>query len=343
MLKMSLIAVASIIAFGSVSAAEQTTTKEDGNGSAAADAEPAVGQGASARQQGFVVSGSARSNIVTGTAVSQSGTRAPALVPVTPFVTYATSGHAGDNVELQRQIQDIQERERRMLQNPEYRDLLRARQRFSLYQTHPDLAELLQISKEQATQLLDLLAEHQVREQAEGRPMWPGQVDRATVEAFTEETQERQRIAEAELAALLGPSKFEEWREYEQSTLARFMLQRLQIVLPEDARLRADQRGPLLRAIAREQRQLYEDETLRLPQGHLPDEAWQKRMQERQLERMSAMNERILAAAAPILSSRQLEALRSMLQQELDGHSQRQFFFGGRAPLVAPTLLSPQR
>ena len=168
-------------------------------------------------------------------------------------------------------------------------------------------------------------------------------MDQATVEAYIAKAQDRQQAAEAELAALLGPSKFEEWKEYEQSTLARFMLQRLQAVLPEDARLRADQRGPLLRAIAREQRQLFADETLHLPQGHFPDEAWQQRMRERQLERMSATNERILAASGPILSSQQLEALRSMLQQELDGHSQRQFFFGGRAPIVAPSMLPPQR
>src|SRR5690606_2036441 len=113
-----------------------------------------------------------------------------------------------NDAELQRQIQDILEREQRMLQHPEYRDLLRARQRLSLTQEHPDLAEFLQIPKAQADQLIDLLAEHRVREQTEARAMWPSHVDQATVQGYEAKAQHRQRTAEAQLGAVRGPSKF---------------------------------------------------------------------------------------------------------------------------------------
>jgi hypothetical protein len=340
MLRISLIAAVSMVALGSVSAAEQVARKQNvRNESVAAQAEPEASE---ADRHAIIVSGSGRSNIAD-TAVSQSAMRAPGLVTVTPFVSYAMSGNAVNDAELQKQIQDIQEREQRMMQHPEYRDLLRARQRLSLSQTHRDLAELMQISKEQADQLLDLLAEQQIREQAASRPMWPSHMDVAAVQAFTAKAQERQRANEAELTALLGASKFQEWKEYEQSGMARILVQRLQHLLPYEARLRTDQLRPLVREIAREQRQLFEDRTLGLPPDQVPDEAWQKHMRERHLEQMTAVNQRILEACASILSPRQLEQLEAMLQQDLDGHSQGQFFFGARAPLSPPSLLPAQR
>jgi hypothetical protein len=340
MLKISLIAAASMVALGSVSAAEQLARKEkDRNDSVAAQTEP---QSSDGDRHAIIASGSERST-VAGTAVTQSAIRAPALMTVTPFVSYAMSGNAANDAELQKQIHDIQEREQRMMQHPEYRDLLRARQRLSLSQTHPDLGELLQISKELADQLLDLLAEQQVREQAASRPMWPSHMDVAAVQAFTEKAQQRQRANEAELTALLGATKFQEWKEYEQSGMARLLVQRLQHLLPQDARLRSDQLRPLVREIARQQRQLFEDRALSLPPDQVPDEAWQKQMRERHLEQTAAVNQRILEASASILSPRQLEHLESMLQQNLDGHSQGQFFFGAWAPLSPPSSLPAQR
>jgi hypothetical protein len=338
MRKISLIAAASMLAFGSVNAAEQPASIQKGEKEpVAADAGPAASDGEPANRHVILNSGSMRPSPVAGTAVSQSGMRAPAFVPMTPFVSYAMSGNAVNDEELQEQIEEVREREQRMLQHPEYRDLLRARQRLALSYSHPDLPELLQISEEQADQLLDLLAEQQVREQAASTPTWPRHGDAAAMQAFVERTQERQRANEAELAALLGASKFQEWKEYEQSGMARILVQQLQQMLPDDARLRSDQLRPLVSAIAREQRQLFEDRALSLAPGQVPDEDWQKRVQERQLERMAAANQRILDASASILTPRQLERFGSLLQQQLDGHSQRTFFFGRMAPLSPPS------
>ncbi len=341
----SLIAAAAVIVLSSVNAAEHVISKQqDPNQPVNADARASTSEkGEAANRQAIIVSGSARSNVMSGAVVSQSGTRAPAFVPKTPFVFYAARGYIGNDVELQALTRDIQEREQRLLQHPEYRDLLRARERLSLRQMHPDLVAFMQISKEQADQLFELLAEQRVREQSESRPTWPSPGDVAAMQAFVETTQERQRGNEAEIGALLGPDKFQEWKEYEQSTMARFLVQRLQDTLPDDVRLRTEQLRPLVRAIAREQREVFEDRTLVLPQGDIPDEELQKHLQEWQLERMALANQRILDASASILSPRQLEHLGAILQQELEGHSQRQFFFGARAPLSPPVVIAPQR
>jgi hypothetical protein len=189
--------------------------------------------------------------------------------------------------------------------------------------------------------LLDLLAEQQVREQAASKPMWPGHGDAAAMQGLMEKAQERQRTNDAEIAALLGPDKLREWKEYEQSAMARFQVQHLRQMLPPDVALRAEQLRPLVTVISREQRQMFEDRTLvALAPGEVPDEDWQKRMHERHLEQTAARNQRILDAASSILSPKQLEYLGSLLQQELDAQSRGQFFFGRMTPL-APS--NPQR
>jgi hypothetical protein len=327
--KFILIAVVTTVAFGSANAQlqnEPSLKRQDQNDPVAADAEPAAKSGGLESQKVFVdVLGSAAvapSGRVTTAPVSG----APALVLMTPFVSYAPSNQ-GENKELQKQMQEIQEREQRMLQNPEYRDLLRARQRMALTHMHTDLLELLQLSEEQADQLLDLLADQQVREQAASRPMWPSESNAAAMQEMMEKAQERQRSNEAEIAALLGPDKINEWTEYQQSAGARFQVQRLRQTLPPDAALRTEQLRPLIAAISREQRHMLEDRGgLGLAPGEVADEAWQKRMHQHRLEKVAATNQRILDAASSILSPQQLQHFDALLQQELAGQSNAQFF-----------------
>jgi hypothetical protein len=345
--KFILIAVVATVAFGSANAQlqnEPSLKRQDQNDPVAADAEPAAKSGGPESQKVFVdvLGGAAVAppGRVVATTVPASGARAPALVPMIPFVSYAPSNQA-ENKELQRQMQEIQEREQRMLQNPEYRDLLRARQRMALTHMHTDLSELLQISEEQADQLFDLLADQQVREQAASRPMWPSESSAAAQEMM-EKGQERQRSNEAEIAALLGPEKMSEWTEYQQSAMARFQVQRLRQTLPAEAALRAEQVRPLVTAISREQRHMFEDRAVfELAPGQVPDEARQRRMHQHRLEKAAATNQRILDAASSILSPQQLQHFDALLQQELAGQSNAQFFFG--RPLSSMPLSRERR
>ncbi len=320
MLKISLAVAVSMVAFGSSNAAAQSSDQQDENEPVAAGAEPASNGGVSASRSAILSTGSARSIAVAGAAVAPPGISAGAFVPW-------TTSYAGNDQDVQAQLQEIQELEQRMLQHPEYRDLLRARHRLSLSFSHPDLPELLQISKEQAGQLVDLLADQQVREQAERQPMWPGRGDAAAVQAFLERSLERQRAKEAELVALLGTSKFREWQEYEQSAMARFQVEQLKQILPAEAALRADQLRPLVQAIARVQRQVFEERARDLAPGMVSDEERHRRMQLSPLHPTSGMHQRIIDAAASILTPTQLEYFSSLLPKH-DGQSQGVIFLG---------------
>jgi hypothetical protein len=277
---------------------------------------------------------------VAGAAATHSEMRAPLILPVAPF-TYAPSGDAAHDAEMRRQLQDIQEREQRLLQIPEYRDLLRARQRLSLTQTHRDLTTIVQISKEQADQLLDLLAEQRIREQLANPSMVMRPLDQSELEARLAQEEERRKANEAELLALLGPAKYQDWKDYEKSDHARFMVQQLQSAVPNE-QLRPDQYGALVRTIAREQRQIHEDRSLRLPQGDISNEEVRRRFHEQHVERMTAAHQRILDASSSLLSPRQLEQLGAILERELEILKNRQGPFRGM-PLVQPSVLPPMR
>ena len=331
--KIGLIVVASLIVFGSVQAAEQgavkrkdaaepvaTNARRDANG-----AKPASTQGSKGVATNAVISAG-----TTGTVALQSGVRAAGWSPFPPFASIGMIGTDARDEELEKLMEQVRERELRLLQNPEYRDLLRAQQRVSLHHSHSDLAALLQISKEQADQLLDLLAEQQLREQAAGRAMPSDRADPEAMQQYIQKVHERQRANEAEIAAVLGPQKFQEWKDYEQNAMARFQVQRLQQMLPPDARLQPDQRRLLVSAIGHEQRQLHEERARQIPDG-VPDEAWQRRMQETQAKQMASMHQRLLDRTTSILSPTQLQQFESLLKQELDAISRQQFFFFGRS------------
>ncbi len=334
MLKMSSVALVALIVAASAGAAEQRIVGHGTNQPSVGNASSAEGD-APTSSGAIVVSGEARASANT---VVHSGALSSPFIPVRPF-TYAMSGNPALDAEVQKLSKEVNEREQRLFQNPDYRDLVRMRSRLGLAYSHQDLAVFMQIPKQQADRLLDLLAEQRLRDQIEGVNPFAGAVDPAAVQALIQKQQDKQRANEAEVAALLGASKFQDWKDYEQSGMARFMVQRLESALPDEARLQTEQRGSLLRAIAREHRKMYEERAVSIPPGQMPDENWVNQMRAQESERMAAAHERILEAATPILSPTQLEQLSSLLQQESDEQSQRQTFFRGWMPSAPPVML----
>ncbi len=344
MLKINFVA-ASMIACTSALAAQQSASNQtDETAAVGADAESALTISETSPSYvvpGLLSVGGASSTAPSG--VSQSAIGAPALSPVTPFVTRAPSGDTAADREQYRLVQEIRERERRLLEDREYRDLQRAKHRLTMSTTHPELADILQIPKGQADQLLDLLAEHRIRDDMAAIPMLPGPTNPAEVQALMDQAEERRSIAEAELLALLGASKYQEWKEYDKNALARFLVQRYRASLPDDAPLRPEQVRPLVSTIAREQNRLLELSVPAIALGQVPDEAWQRREQEQRRERMSTAHQRILDASASILSPVQLEHLRSMLQEDLELRSQHVVMPARSAPVSAPLRVQPVR
>lgn len=278
----------------------------------------------------------------TGQGVGVSGPtfmHLPQFVPPTvlqfgPMSGFAMAVDAARDPEIAELVRAVREREQRMLQNPEYRELLKARQRLQLANTHPYLREMLQISREQANALLNLLAEQQVRDQAE----WEAgelTMDRPDVERAIERLNERQLTKEAELQALLG-SKFQEWKDYEQSAMARFLVQRLAQSLPQEAALRPEQLRPLVTTIAQEHRRQMEEVARSMPPGEMPNPEWLDRMRSQQQQRMAESHQRILANTSSILSAQQLEQLRQLLDEEFNARANSAIFVGQRAPASPP-------
>lgn len=222
--------------------------------------------------------------------------------------------------ELQRRMQEQRDQQRRMLQNPEYRELMRAQHRESMNHVYGDLEVLMGITSEQAEQLRDLLADQQVRRmedapsfiQADGSPN-----DQVKVREYQERQQQIQSKNEQEIASLLGPN-YSDWQSYQQNAWSRSTVMNLkQNLASSNEPLRADQIKPLVDAIAREQQRILQPTRNQVWNPQQMDSAARVRMQEEFLERTAQSNERVRNAVNGLLSPAQLEQLTRQQDQQL--------------------------
>lgn len=212
-------------------------------------------------------------------------------------------------------------RQRELLNDPEYRQAMRTQQRFSMQQVHPDLARELNIPQEQADRLLDLLVDQQLRNME--RPQdFP--VDRAPTQAemaqMQKNMQQRQLADRAEIGALLGSNGQQQWQDYENSMGARMRVRQLSSALDNAGNpLRDDQRQPLRDALA--QFELHAREVRQTPVGTRDfagmTAADRLAWQEEQLERTEQSYERARESVSHILTSQQLQTYRDLQEQEL--------------------------
>lgn len=210
-------------------------------------------------------------------------------------------------------------RERERMQNPEYRALRREQQKMGMLRMYSDLGMALDLSDEDVDKVIGLLAEHQL----DGAPPYsPGESPTDAQRAeWARQMQERQRKKEAGLRELLGDTKYQEWEDYERSMGARMQARNLRSILEGTSEpLREDQYKSLVTAIAAEQRNDLEaqnDLFRNRPPGPLT-QAEQMTLMEQSLERTAQQNERMRDAAAPYLSTAQLERYDKMLNQQLE-------------------------
>lgn len=214
------------------------------------------------------------------------------------------------------------ERER-MLQDPEYRALRREQQKMGMMRMYSDLGTALNLPQEEVDKLLDLLAEQQLQSMANAPPFRPG-IDSNSQPSpeWFRKMEESQRKKEADIKALLGDAKYQEWQDYQQSMGARMQVRNLRSMLegsPEP--LREDQYQPLVTAIADEQRRFGTEtrsDAFRTRPAAPMTHADQLAMMEQSLERTADHNQRMRDAAAPYLSTAQLERFDKMLSQQLE-------------------------
>lgn len=252
----------------------------------------------------------------------------PAAVttPAKPAARVATNAVAangliafgGGNVDPKMRERMFQARQdqMRMLQDPEYRELMREQQKHGLRQHYNDLDVLLGLSDEQAEQLLDVLAEQSIRGMEQQPPFMGEQPTEDEMRAYRSKMEDARRKSESEIAAVLG-SRYSEWQQYQQSGWARSQVSRLrQTLATGNEPLRQDQIKPLVEAIAREQKQALNTVRPTAPSPR-PDAMEQARMAEEWLERTAQSHERIRASVSGLLSPSQYQQLERQQQQEL--------------------------
>jgi hypothetical protein len=227
----------------------------------------------------------------------------------------------------------MNDRQRKLMEDPEYRAAMRTQQTLMLAQQYPDLAVAMNLAPEQAQQLIELLADQQSRNMFERPPFGPdGAPDENAMREWQQQMQQRQRQNQDEVRQLLGDAGVEQWKEYQSTIGARQQVRQLRTLLDSSGlSLRQDQVQPLVNAIAAEQRAAadvrgYPNSFAGVaspgvaPRGQRGQMSTNDRltMQEQSLQRTEQYNQRLHDAALPYLSSQQLKRFHDMLNTQVE-------------------------
>jgi hypothetical protein len=251
---------------------------------------------------------------------------APVAAPSTAVTPAASSAGPSavitrDPAAMRARFEAVRERQRKMLQDPAYRDAMLASVRLSLSSAYADLATALKLDAQQSDQLLDLLARQQMNSMTERNPFdaSAGQ-PAADREQMRRAAAEHQQRLEDEVSALLGHDKALALRTYQRSLGARMQVRQFAAQLAGTSNaLRPEQIEPLIAAVAAEQRNTVMPAqtpqlTTATPARNSNDRL---ALLERQIEISSQRNQRLRDAAATVLSPQQAEQLSRMLEQQL--------------------------
>jgi len=170
----------------------------------------------------------------------------------------------------------------------------------------PDLAPALQLTDQEAELLINLLAQQAVNAEVpfvgDGELQW----DPSNKPEWVRKAEAAQLHREAEVATLLGETKYRAWQDYAASIEARRLVRQLRPMLDGTTEsLRDDQMQSLVKAIAQAQQRFGED---------VKNEAVPRDGMERFLE----YHEYLRDAATPWLSRQQLARFNQMLDRQLD-------------------------
>jgi hypothetical protein len=214
---------------------------------------------------------------------------------------------------------------RPFMESPAARKFMKTRLKSSLRRTYEDAGPALGLSDEKTDQLIDLLADQQTRgiggEPPEGK----------TLQQYAREQQQKNQ---AEIAALVGEDKLDEWASYQKSLPDRMQLSQMRDQLDQaGVPMTETQRTELLAAIS--------EESQRLPRPAwntgLPPEESMAQMNQWQTEYDKALLDR----AKQVLNTEQYKAYKEFQdwQTEMRNSMPRPMAPGGRA--VARMGFSP--
>jgi hypothetical protein len=222
---------------------------------------------------------------------------------------------AGDPAKLP--PEDYSAFERRLLKDPSYLEARRRFRQLELAAGHIDLARELGIPESVAQRLIALLVDQELQYLSEPHPNPRNEAER---QARQLEISEAEYKADREIAAIIGESKLQAWKDYQASLSVRHQVYRLGATLfAASAPLRQDQVEPLVDAIYAERERAAQE-----LKEYTASLAWSGGMEgkshtyrnQRRVELRNAADERIHEAAGKILSAKQLQVLDEMLRRE---------------------------
>ncbi|MEO6080620.1 MAG: hypothetical protein ABIQ86_12680 [Steroidobacteraceae bacterium] len=209
--------------------------------------------------------------------------------------------------------------EKELLKDPEYRKARLAMQRINMARNYPGLVEELGLSEKDADRLFDLLAENQLvmNSEASFSIGANGQPDQAAFQERMRKQQELQRQQEESVAALLGPGKYAQWQDYQQTRMPRMQATSLGAQLAQVGQpLSEAQHKALTTTLIAEQKRQREDSQSMARNINRADPQAVAQLQEEAMKRQEQSNRRILEAAASSLNPRQLDALREQYEMQ---------------------------
>ena len=239
----------------------------------------------------------------------------PAVASAIPASTSAPAEPAAAKFERRAQ-EDWRARQRRLMDDPKYREAFREQERLRLATRRENFIRLLGFSPEQADAVIDLSIERQMAMQDRTLVVTSEDGPRQQKERLEAE----ERAYQAKLRDLLGEEKSAQLQSYMESRQTRMQVDRFRIQLTGNDLLRDDQVEPLIAALHGEQSKMQQEmqeyrETL---SGESDAMASSRQLAERQTELMKAAHGRMHSAASGILSSAQLEKLDAMLKRDLE-------------------------
>jgi hypothetical protein len=187
-----------------------------------------------------------------------------------------------------------------------------AQLRMSLPGAYPDLARELKLTSEQAAALFDLLADQQLEV---SNQVSAGMSEEARRE-FARVKREAVIKHQAALELQLGPEKYRQYRQYQQTLPSRMQIQAVRTTLEATLNPLTDyQQTSLLVSLTDEQKRWDEEARLRLYSGRA--EQTQLESMRESLKVAEESNRRVLEAAQSYLNQQQLAALRNSMEQRL--------------------------
>lgn len=253
------------------------------------------------------------------TPVAQATPPAPASQAATaiptnqPAPAVAKSPPAMDSRSM---MDDLQKQQRELMKDPEYRKARIAQMRTSLAGNNTGMAEELGLTQAEVDKMLDVLAEHDLNNNAD-LMFVTDTSDPAVMQEMMRKQQESQRQRDEKVAALLGPAKAAQWQQYQRDAPTRARVSTINRMLVQSNQpLTAAQQKTLAATLATEMRSV-NDEMVALTRGiNMADLAARARVEETARKLQDESSQRILVAAAPILTAGQLSVVRAQFEQQ---------------------------